>query len=43
MNPHERCVFCAEPNFEGQNQIRGGGVGGRSVRADTLESLIAKI
>jgi hypothetical protein len=36
-------VFCAERNAVGENQIRGGGVGGRSLRADTFASLIAKV
>ena len=48
MNPRLReharsaCVFCAEPNAVGENQIRGGGVGGRSIRADAVVSSIAK-
>ena len=37
------CVFCAEPNAMGENQIRGGGVGGRSIRADAVASWIAKV
>ena len=36
-------VFCAEPNAVGENQIRGGGVGGRSIRADAIASSIAKV
>jgi len=36
-------VFCAEPNAKGENQIRGGGVGGLSTRADAVASLIAKV
>jgi len=36
-------VFCAEPNGMGENQIRGGGVGGRSIRADAVASSIAKV
>jgi hypothetical protein len=36
-------VFCAEPNAVGENQIRGGGVGGRSIRADAVASSIAKV
>jgi hypothetical protein len=36
-------VFCAEPNAMGENQIRGGGVGGRSIRADAVASSIAKV
>ncbi len=36
-------VPCAEPNAVGENQIRGGGVGGRSIRADAVASLIAKV
>jgi hypothetical protein len=36
-------VFCAEPNAVGENQIRGGGVGGRSIRADAVASSIAKL
>ena len=36
-------VFCAEPNVVGENQIRGGGVGGRSIRADAVASSIAKV
>ena len=49
MNPRlrERArsarVFCAEPNAMGENQIRGGGVGGRSIRADAVASSIAKV
>ena len=49
MNPRLRkhapraCVFCAEPNAMGENQIRGGGVGGRSIRADAVASSIAKV
>ena len=47
MNPRLRelartaRVFCAEPNAVGENQIRGGGVGGRSSRADAVASSIA--
>ena len=33
----------AEPNAVGENQIRGGGVGGRSIRIDTVASSIAKV
>jgi hypothetical protein len=36
-------VFCAEPNAVGENQIRGGGVGGCSIRADAVASSIAKV
>ena len=36
-------AFCAEPNAVGENQIRGGGVGGRSTRADAVASSIAKV
>ena len=36
-------VFCAEPNAVGENQIRGGGVGGRSIRTDAVASSIAKV
>ena len=36
-------VFCAEPNAMGENQIRGGGVGGRSIRADAVASSIDKV
>ena len=36
-------VFCAEPNAVGENQIRGGGVGGRSIRVDAVASSIAKV
>jgi hypothetical protein len=36
-------VFCAEPNAVGENQIRGGGVGGRSIRSDAVASSIAKV
>ena len=49
MNPrlHELArrarVFCAEPNAMRENQIRGGGVGGRSIRADAVASSIAKV
>jgi hypothetical protein len=35
--------FCAEPNAVGENQIRGGGVGGRSIRADAVASSIDKV
>jgi hypothetical protein len=34
---------CAEPNAAGENQIRGGGVGGRSIRADAVASSIANV
>ena len=49
MNPRPRelarsaRVFCAEPNAVGESQIRGGGVGGRSIRADAVASSIAKV
>lgn len=44
MNPHAEGVrFCAEPKAMGENQIRGGGVGGRSIRADAAASSIAKV
>ena len=46
MNPRPRKLaseFCAEPNAVGENQIRGGGVGGRSIRADAVASSIAKV
>ena len=49
MNPRLRenarsaRVFCAEPNAVGENQIRGGGVGGRSIRADAVASSIANV
>jgi hypothetical protein len=36
-------VFCAEPNAVGEHQIRGGGVSGRSIRADAVASSIAKV
>jgi hypothetical protein len=36
-------VFCAEPDAVGKNQIRGGGVGGRSIRADAVASSIARV
>jgi hypothetical protein len=36
-------VFCTEPNAKGENQIRGGGVGGRSIRSDAVASSIAKV
>ena len=36
-------MFCAEPNAVGENQIRGGGVGGRSIRLDAVASSIAKV
>jgi hypothetical protein len=36
-------AFCAEPDAMGENQIRGGGVGGRSIRADAVASWIAKM
>lgn len=46
MNPRLRKhanstrVFCAEPNAMRENQIRGGGVGGRSIRVDAVASSI---
>ena len=49
MNPRLRKlarsarVFCAEPNAMGENQIRGGGVGGRSILADAVASSIARV
>ena len=49
MNPRLRelarsaRVFCAEPNVMGENQIRGGGVGGRSIRIDAVASSITKV
>ena len=49
MNPRLRelarsaRVFCAEPNAMRDNQIRGGGVGGRSIRADAVASSIPKV
>ena len=42
-NTHAVRVFCAEPNAVEENQLRGGGVGGRSIRADAVASLIAKV
>jgi hypothetical protein len=36
-------VFGAEPNAVGENQTRGGGVGGRSILADAVASSIAKV
>ena len=36
-------AFRAEPNAMGENQTRGGGVGGRSTRADAVASSIAKV
>jgi len=42
-NARSARVFCAEPNAVGENQIRGGGVGGRSIRADAVASSIAKV
>ena len=36
-------VFCAEPNAMGENQTRGGGVGGCSIRADAVASSIANV
>jgi hypothetical protein len=48
MNPRPREPargargFCAEPNAVGENQIRGGGVGGRSIRVDAVASSTAK-
>ena len=45
--PHEHTrstrVFCAEPNAMGENQIRGGGVGGRSIRVDAVASSMTKV
>jgi hypothetical protein len=45
LREHARSVrvFCAEPNAMGESQIRGGGVGGRSIRADAVASSIAKV
>ena len=49
MNPRLRKlkrsarVFAAEPNAVRENQVRGGGVGGCSIRADAVASLIAKV
>jgi hypothetical protein len=45
LREHARSAreFCAEPNAVGENQIRGGGVGGRSIRADAVASSIAKV
>ena len=44
MNTHAlRVRFCAEPNVSKENQIRGGGVGGRSTRADAVASSVAKV
>jgi hypothetical protein len=37
------CERCAEPNAVEENQIRGGGVGGRSIRVDAVASSIAKM
>lgn len=39
----QRVRFCAEPNAVRKNQIRGGGVGGRSIRADAVASSFAKV
>jgi hypothetical protein len=36
-------MSCAEPNAMEESQIRGGGVGGRSIRADAVASSIAKV
>jgi len=36
-------VSCAEPNAIEENQIRGGGVGGRSIRADAVASSMTKV
>jgi hypothetical protein len=36
-------VFCTESNAVGENQIRGGGVGGRSIRSDAVASSIARV
>ena len=38
LHEHARSarVLCAEPNSLRENQIRGGGVGGRSIRADAV-------
>jgi hypothetical protein len=36
-------VLGAEPNAMGEDQIRGGGVGGRSIRADAVASSIANV
>jgi hypothetical protein len=36
-------VFCAEPNAVEENQIRGGGVSGRSIRADAIASSIENV
>ena len=42
-HPRSARVFWAEPNAVGENQIRGGGVGGRSIRSDAVASSIAKV
>jgi len=36
-------VFCTKPNAVRENQIRGGGVGGRSIRSDAVASSIARV
>jgi hypothetical protein len=45
MREHTRSahVFCTEPNAVAENQIRGGGVGGRSIRANAVASSIANV
>ena len=49
MNPRLRKlersarVFAAEPNAVRENQVRGGGVGGCSIRADAVASSIANV
>jgi hypothetical protein len=40
---HTGRVLCVESNAMGENQLRGGGVGGRSIRADAVASSIAKM
>jgi hypothetical protein len=43
VNTHALRAFCAEPKLLEGIQIRGGGVGGRSIRADAIASPIAKV
>ena len=44
MNTHAvRECFAPSRTLCGENQIRGGGVGGRSIRADAVASSIAKV
>ena len=45
LHEHARSAraFCAEPNALRENQIRGGGVGGCSIRSDAVASSTARV